>query len=102
MQSRMAGPQSASSRQVQFDYPDSRQQPAAVGRRLESPQIEEPEVDNIQGPCDAFMYAFGTQRVFGMGFCGRLCDNDLDQTKKDEFEDLIKSVKQHRSYFTYW
>jgi hypothetical protein len=38
---------------------------------------EEEEEDNLEGPCDAFTHAFRTRRVFGMGFCGRLCDNEL-------------------------
>jgi hypothetical protein len=40
--------------------------------------------------------------VFGVGFCGRLFDNDLDPSKKPKYEDLLKSIKQHRPYFTYW
>lgn len=58
--------------------------------------------DNIDGPWDAFTHAFHGSRMFGVGFCGRLCDNDIDPDKKFKYEDLLKSIKQHRPYFTYW
>lgn len=58
--------------------------------------------DNVEGPWDAFTHACDGNRMFGMGFCGRLCDNDLDPDKKFKYEDLLKSIKQHRPYFTYW
>ncbi len=93
MQGRALPAAAPENRQVFFDYPDT-------GRaQQEEPEEEE---DNIQGPCDAFTHAFSGNRVFGMGFCGRLCDNDLDPSKKNQYDDLLKSVKQHRSYFTYW
>jgi hypothetical protein len=57
--------------------------------------------DNVEGPWDAFTHAF-SERKFGVGFCGRLCDNYLDPSKKDKYEDLLSSIKQHRPYFTYW
>ena len=81
---------------VDFDYPDSSPQ---VKRTL---GYDEEEEVNIRGPCDAFTYAFSGNRVFGVGFCGRLCDNDLDPDKKNKYDDLLKSIKQHRPYFTYW
>ncbi len=68
----------------------------------ESQNYETNEEENVEGPCDAFTHAFGTRRVFGLGFCGRLCDNDIDPSKKSEYQDLLNSIKQHRPYFTYW
>ncbi len=50
----------------------------------------------------AFTHAFTGKRIFGIGFCGRLCDNFLDPDQRDKYDSLIKSVKQHRPYFTYW
>jgi hypothetical protein len=50
----------------------------------------------------AFTHAFTGERIFGIGFCGRLCDNFLDPDQRDKYDSLIKSVKQHRPYFTYW
>lgn len=86
---------------VDFDQPDASGRAVAAGpRNVRRQQPAEPkEEPNIQGPCDAFTYACTGDRVFGMGFCGRLCDNDLDPGKYDE---LLKTVKPHRSYFTYW
>ncbi len=65
------------------------------------PQPDEKH-DNIDGPWDAFTHAFHGSRMFGVGFCGRLCDNDIDPDKKFKYDDLLKSIKQHRPYFTYW
>jgi hypothetical protein len=75
------------------------------GRRLQGRRQmthEEEEEENIEGPCDAFTHAFTGKRKFGVGFCGRLCDNFLDPDKQEKYEGLLKSVKQHRPYFTYW
>ena len=59
--------------------------------------------DNVEGPWDAFTGAFADgRRLFGVGFCGRLCDNDLDPAKKDKYAHIIDSVTKHRPYFTYW
>lgn len=58
--------------------------------------------DNMDGPWDAFTHAFSSKRMFGVGFCGRLCDNDIDPDKKFKYEDLLKTIRQHRPYFTAW
>jgi hypothetical protein len=71
------------------------------GHRL-GRQMTEDEEENIEGPWDAFTHAFTGKRKFGVGFCGRLCDNFLDPNKQKKYESLLKSVKQHRPYFTYW
>ncbi len=65
-------------------------------------QAPEKKEDNIDGPWDAFTHAFSGDRMFGVGFCGRFCDNDIDPDKKFKYGDLLKSIKQHRPYFTYW
>lgn len=80
------------------DRPDNR---AYFPEDAEQPRTDDEE-ENLPGPCDAFTHAFGTKRIFGIGFCGRLCDNTLDPDKKNEFQELIESVKQYRPYFTYW
>ena len=69
---------------------------------VEGERLRSEIVENECGPCDAFTHAFSGRRILGVGFCGRLFDNDFDPTKKDEYMDLLKSVKQHRPYFTYW
>ena len=65
------------------------------------PPVSDEKTDNVEGPWDAFTHTF-SKRVFSLGFCGRLCDNDIDETKKDLYGDLLKATKQHRPYFTYW
>lgn len=90
-----------SRRMVDFDHPDYGQPKTFAESRRTQTNAEDDE-DNIPGPCDAFIYAWSKNRVFGMGFCGRLFDNDLDPSKKNKYDDLLKSIKQHRAYFTYW
>ena len=79
------------------DESDAPPQPRVLFRQpVELPADEQDEEENIAGPCDAFTHAFTGKRVFGVGFCGRLFDNFLDPSKKHKYEDLLKSIKQHR------
>lgn len=64
-------------------------------------EVVEEEEENIPGPCDAFTHAC-TNKKLGFGFCDRLLDNFIDKDKKDEYEEIVKNVKQHRPYFSYW
>ena len=82
------------------------QRPRLLAYSANPVQLEDEDAtkneDNIDGPWDAFTHACTGNRMFGVGFCGRLCDNDVDPEKKFKYEDLLKSIKQHRPYFTYW
>ena len=93
-------------REFDANEPDAR--PRLMGRMARDQtdgargvEIEDLEDENPPGPCDAFTRAFGDKKL-GFGFCDRLLDNFIDRDKIDEYEEIVKNVKQHRPYFTYW
>lgn len=60
----------------------------------------DPNAGNEEGCWDAFKCT--GDRKPGVGFCGKFFDTYIDTSKKDEYNQIIKEVPQHRPYFTYW
>ncbi len=71
-------------RVARFSYPDD-----------DDAIAETNNLDNVEGPLDAFTN-FNEPRKLGLGFCDRLCDNFIDESKKMKYQDLLNSIKEHR------